>query len=75
MQTITVKLDYATMRFLKEMMKEIKEIKNNSRRSRSRHDRVGVGVVHGGAGLAGLVDLICFRQLSLGHVRETVGLG
>ena len=40
MQAITVKLDYATMRFLKEMMKEIKEIKNNSRRSRSRHEDV-----------------------------------
>ena len=40
MQTITVKLDYATMRFLKEMMKEIKEIKNNSRRSTRRHEDV-----------------------------------
>ena len=40
METVTVKLDYATMRFLKEMMKEIKEIKNNSRRSRSRHEDV-----------------------------------
>ena len=40
MQTITVKLDYATMRFLKEMMKDIKEIKNNSRRSTRRHEDV-----------------------------------
>ena len=40
MQAITVKLDYATMRFLKEMMKDIKEIKNNSRRSTRRHEDV-----------------------------------
>ena len=36
MKTITVKLDYATMRFLKEMLKEIKEIKNISRRGSDR---------------------------------------
>ena len=40
MHTIIVKLDYATVHLLKEMMKRIKEIKNNSRRSTRRYEDV-----------------------------------
>lgn len=36
MKTVTVKLDYATMRFLKQMMNEIKDLNSNINRGRSR---------------------------------------